>query len=655
MGPYRVLVPVLVTLSLGVLLAAQASSVVSAQEAPLRLATRYVAQRVDSPNPAQSGELGWLGIANAGDIDRDGKDDLLVPQYNGPGQIFVISGATGATIRTLNLPDPSTGGSAGNFVYPAKLADVASCPGGQAGQLCGANPIPAGDGVPEVLVGATGVDFGPARDVGRAYVFDGATGALLKRVDMPPADLASEIARAPKSFSFGRAVVSPASPHAAEAAVRIGDMDGGGKADLVVGNPTFYEEGPATNPACSPGPCIGSGRVYFYRGEDIAGSNPSAILDAAFEVVRNPIPQSDHSGDANHERFGHALIPVGDIGECRTDPGAGALCRGDDNSNTPDRLPDVVVAAHETDFPAGFTGSGVVHLLDGSNAALLRTHEHPEPQTASIFGYAVGTMSTAIGDVGSTALPDIFVPAVVQRVRSAGEGRAYLINGNPRATGGSVTLSLLDDPTPNKAGNFGAPWAGVGNVAGDPRNEVLVGSAGPWQPGDNLGFLGDVHVIDPVTERALLSVEDPDKQPGSGFGQGVAALGDLNGDRLLDFAVASGFFDGSTGVNQGRLYIFRSARDVRRGLSLSLRGHLVAAGALSAPSQDAACVARAPITITRNGRAVKRSRTNATGAYSFRLPDRPGRYQAVADRLEVNGLTCERATSRSLLHRHNGS
>ncbi len=638
------------------------------QPARLTLAPSYVAQTIDSPSPRLNAGFGFGPVVNVGDLDRDGRNDVAVPQYSlGDGEVFFMSGANGNLIRRVPGPDASTGGEPSEFgAYVSRVADIGGCPGGQAGQVCPTNPMPAPDGLDDLLVGATGVDFGAGLDIGRAYVVDGGTGAILKRIDMPAADRAMQAA-IPVSTrygggnrgGYGRTVFSPSSPYPADApqAVKLGDLDGGGRADVVVGVSGFYESGPDTNPSCTPGPCAASGRAYFYRGEEIAGSNPSATLDAPYKVLKNPMAQTDDPDDptqslATLELFGHAVAPVGDLGACRTDPGPAAVCRRADSVITPDGRPDLLISAFRTDHPQGFFDSGVNYLLDGPTGSVLRRYDHPQPQAGAIFGFNISNQP-AIGDVGSGAQPDIYLPATRQRVTYENQGRGYVLDGNFKFPQDLISFNILDDPTPAPRGNFGTSSAGIGDVAGDARNEILVGS---WGSGTGGSAITDVHVFSPLDASVLLTIKDPDQQGGSQFGSAVAPLGDVNGDGFLDFAIGAGGYDGQVGANQGRFYIFRSARaerqNVRRSVSLSLQRHLVASGRLSATPRNRQCLASVPLAIQRNGRSIRQIASAADGSYRVNLPDRPGRYRVVATPVTTEALACQRAQSATRRHSH---
>ena len=575
----------------------------------------YQVQRVDSPNPERSGLFG-IGMIAHSDVNGDGADDVLVPQTgsgpNSDGQIFVFSGATGALIDTINAPDPGnpTGASgnsrAGFGLFTSTIADLGSCPGGSSAVDC-ATPSTAKDGVDEIVTGSTGIDIPTrgadadatpandiAEDIGRAYVIDGATRAVLKRIDMPPADRLQHATFPagppnPHTPSFGRVTLAPAGlppcegnlgigPCAAmPTSVAIGDMDGGGLADLVIGAPT-YDETTASNPACSPGQCHEAGRSYVYRGEDMidaaqGGAAPGDALESPLHTLRNTVAQTDDevsSARTNSELFGQAIFPIGDVGGCTMPVNAGELCPNSASTSTADGRPEVVVSAFRTDLPSNadvpdpaWFDVGVNMLVDGRTASVLAIYQHPEPQAGSIFGFTLHN-EPAAGDLGSTPAPDVFIPAMRQNIDFTAQGRGYVMNGNFKAGANGLNFAQLNDPTPVSGGNFGVSSAGVGDLVseadGAPRNELLVGAFGPHNPGTNVDIINDIHIFNPLTERVLQTIPDPDQQPGSSFGTAVSPLGDLNGDGFLDIAVAADLWDANdtTGNNQGRFYILRS-------------------------------------------------------------------------------------------------
>jgi hypothetical protein len=424
------------------------------------------------------------------------------------------------------------------------------------------------------------------KGAGRVYVIDGATGAILKRLQMPAADLTLQFT-APggaKTPAFGRTVLTPAgmAPCAGNmgvgpcpslpTAVKVGDVTGGTVPSILVGASDFFETSATANPA-SPcalaipsAQCQQAGREYVYSGEAIAGSDPSAIDDTPLYTITNPTAQPDDTTtpvNSNRENMGYSIAPVGDVGSCAGGT-AGTICPNSSSSGTPDGVPDFALSSHRTD-DFGMFDVGVVLLIDGKTGAVLYIYHSPEPQPAELFGFS-NYNQPAIGDVGASAAPDIYEAAMRENVNGfTGAGKGFVLDGQFKQSGSPNTVSFasFQAPNPQASMDFGTSSAGVGNIADaesglDSHNEILIGAYGPHNPGTNPYLMSSVGFYSALTENALQTIADPDAQPGSGFGQALAPLGDINGDGFLDFAVGSGYYTGSVGSRQGRIYIFKS-------------------------------------------------------------------------------------------------
>ena len=150
------------------------------------------------PDEEEGNRMGYA-VASLGDVNGDGIPDLLVgvPKKDvsedlpDVGSAYIYSGADGSFIRSLD--PPAQGGAEANGRFGTAVAN--------AGDV-------NGDGVSDVLIGAPGQ--------GRAYVFDGATGALIRTITSPVAE---------KLPSFGSAVAGG------------GDLNGDGIPDFVIGAP----------------------------------------------------------------------------------------------------------------------------------------------------------------------------------------------------------------------------------------------------------------------------------------------------------------------------------------------------------------------------------------------------------------------------------
>jgi len=265
-------------------------------------------------------------IAGLGDVDGDTVPDLLIgaPSYTagtpGPGRAFIYSGRTGARLRTF------TGQASGDQFGLAV---------GNAGDV-------DGDSTDDVIVGAKWNDAAGSQS-GRAYVYSGRTGALLRT-------FTGEM----EGDEFGGAVAGA------------GDVNGDGHADLIVA--AVNNDAGGTD----------AGRVYVCSGTD------GSLLYT-------------HDGRSTAaEMFGYSVCGLGDIDSDGFD-----------------------------DYSVGAPGQDRVSLYSGGTGTLMYAYSGSHQDPSEWFGSTISGVSDLNGD----GFRDLIVGACwnASGGSDAGQVRTYLL------------------------------------------------------------------------------------------------------------------------------------------------------------------------------------------------------------------------------------
>ena len=354
------------------------------------------------PSPSTAGAHFGQSLVNAGDLNSDGQDDLVVgaPDYTDSelgsglsGRVYALT-STGALIWDAKAPFPQAshaGASTGFGTKVAKLEDVGSCT--PTGNGCN---VGAPDGIAEVLVSAPGTDTssGAGVDQGVVYVLDGGSGLTLKQVQLSerPASGVSGFGKSLAALSGQPACDTwgglNSCPYENGSAVALGDVNGGGEPDFAVGAPDFTETDATLEGVCT-SVCPGIGRVYVFHGEAITGSSQTPVTEATDPAaLTNYFPGA--IGEGGTPRYGATLGPVGDSGRCTDTPDPGrpdATCvkPAVPLTNQPDGRPDLVVGAPGVDNP-GAVDAGVVFLMDPAANAAMATLQSTRGDDRGAFG-----------------------------------------------------------------------------------------------------------------------------------------------------------------------------------------------------------------------------------------------------------------------------
>ncbi|HET6201756.1 MAG TPA: Ig-like domain-containing protein [Planctomycetota bacterium] len=390
-----------------------------------------------------------------------------------------------------------------------------------------------GDGVGDLLVAAPFADPAGLPDAGRVTLLSGASGAILLQIDgTGPGEL------------FGNSVAG------------LGDLDGDGASDLLVGNPF-----------ASPGGLSFAGQARVYSGASGASLfvvDGAADMDVlGFSVAG--VGDMDADGVPDFATGAQLADPAGlaDAGEARVFSGAsgvpllvlagnaasdqfGASVSGAGDLDG-DGVPDLLVGAAQDPF--GVAGPGYARAFSGASGAALLSIAGTAP------GDAFGTSVAGGGDVDGDGVPDLLIGAPFADVGSVFDaGAASAFSG---ATGGVLFSFAGTDGN----GALGQSVALAGDMDGDGQSELLAGA--PFVDAGPNSNAGVATVFSGSSGSPLLAFT------GSGFGNtagfSVAGAGDLDGDGRADAAIGvpGGNPDAFTGTGEVRVFKIDGAPDTQ--------------------------------------------------------------------------------------------
>jgi hypothetical protein len=365
-----------------------------------------------------------------------------------------------------------------------------------------------GDGVMDYLVGAYNQRWSGNDRQGRVFVFSGAKGDLLFALDNPSPQ---------PEAAFGFAVDSA------------GDVNKDGTFDFLIG--ALGQEG--------------RGKAFVFNGKDgkllyaLQASQLQKGAGFGWAVASLGDLTNDGVSDLavgafGQDEVGQVFLFNGSDGKLlRTIiPPAGAFSFGWSLSTAgdvnKDGIPDLVVGA-----PYSTVGQNAVqgqaYVFSGKDSALLLTLDTPQPTAGGVFGWRV----TSVGDQDKDGVPDLLIGAPYQDVNKVpSQGAAYVLSG---ATG--KLLFPLKNPFPRPYAVFGYTVAEGPDVNQDGVSELLVGA--PYQTVDQFHVQGEVFLFNGRDGRHLTTFDNPYPHQGSSFGYTVVSPGDMNGDKIPDFAIGA--------------------------------------------------------------------------------------------------------------------
>ncbi len=380
-----------------------------------------------------------------------------------------------------------------------------------------------GDGLPDLIIGADGVDLNiDNQETGASYVIFGSSQGFNTNFDLSDLNGSNGfVIEGNEILSFFGFSVSGA-----------GDINGDGLADIIIG-----AEGSDVNEQ----PDAGKSYVVFGTNESLETINVEE-LDGSNGFVINGINAGDLSGR-----------PVSSAGDINGDG-----------------FDDLIIGAREADLE-GNIASGESYLVFGTStgfASSFNLSNLDNSSNGAIFGLGsagerFGSSVSSVGDFNGDDIDDAIVGAPFANIDGQSEaGRSLIVFGSTEVEG--LSSNVINGS--EAGGRSGYSVSGAGDFNGDGLDDVIIGAP----RADN--NTGKSYVVFGTRSRFNFGLDLSSLNGSNGFvlnginqndlsGSSVSSAGDINGDGLADIIIGAPGADPNNNLSAGSSYVVFGSRE----------------------------------------------------------------------------------------------